>query len=183
MFARRLKRPEDHCRSTSSSRNYRAICRLYKREALSGTRTLDPLLTIQILRGNQRVTLTPQVHPIPMARPNDGLAEWTGGDWRGRAERLGGILALPNRFLKTLVAQRYADELEPYAASVGLARVEIVVDPTVAAPAGDRPPVEATDALPATLVREQPPGLTTRLRRARLLADLATRAWADEGAR
>jgi hypothetical protein len=34
-------------------------------------------------------------------------------------ERPGGILALPNRFLNTLVAQRYADELARYAASVG----------------------------------------------------------------
>ena len=37
-------------------------------------------------------------------------------------ERPGGILALPNGFLKTLVAQRYADELVRYAASVGLER-------------------------------------------------------------
>jgi hypothetical protein len=76
-------------------------------------------------------------------------------------ERPGGILALPNWFLKTLVAQRYADELERYAASIGLARVEIVVDPTVSAAAIDGPPAETTDALAATPVREQPPGLTT----------------------
>jgi hypothetical protein len=77
-------------------------------------------------------------------------------------ERPGGILALPNRFLKTLVAQRYADELERYAASVGLSRVEIVVDPTVSAPTNDAPPAESTETTPATPVREQPPGLTTR---------------------
>ena len=77
-------------------------------------------------------------------------------------ERPGGILALPNRFLKTLVAQRYADELERYAASVGLARVEIVVDPTVSAPAAHEPLAEAAKGTPATPAREQPPGLTTR---------------------
>ena len=64
-------------------------------------------------------------------------------------ERPGGILALPNGFLKTLVAQRYGDELARYAESVGLARVEIVVDPTVSAPAADeRPPDEPPEARP-----------------------------------
>jgi hypothetical protein len=79
-------------------------------------------------------------------------------------ERPGGILALPNGFLKTLVAQRYADELRRYAASAGLERVEIVVDPTVTAVSPDRAPPHLPDASPAQPpVREQPPGLTTRL--------------------
>jgi len=52
-------------------------------------------------------------------------------------ERPDGILALPNGFLKTLVAKRYGEELAGYAESVGLERVEIVVDPTVAARAAD----------------------------------------------
>ena len=46
-------------------------------------------------------------------------------------ERPGGILALPNGFLKTLVAKRYGDELARYAELAGFERVEIVVDPTV----------------------------------------------------
>ena len=46
-------------------------------------------------------------------------------------ERPGGILALPNGFLKTLVAKRYGDELVRHAESVGLEQIEIVVDPTV----------------------------------------------------
>ena len=52
-------------------------------------------------------------------------------------ERPGGILALPNGFLKTLVAKRYGDELARYAESVGFERVEIVVDPTVSARTAD----------------------------------------------
>jgi hypothetical protein len=48
-------------------------------------------------------------------------------------DRPGGILALLNGFLKTLIAKRYGDELARYAESVGLERVEIVVDPTVSA--------------------------------------------------
>ena len=60
-------------------------------------------------------------------------------------ERPGGILALPNGFLKTLVAKRYGDELARYAESAGFERVEIVVDPTVSAPAADeQPPAEPT---------------------------------------
>jgi hypothetical protein len=77
-------------------------------------------------------------------------------------ERPGGILALPNGFLKRLVAQRYGDELVRYAESVGLARVEIVVDPTVSVRAADgQPPDEPREARPAR-ARVQPPGLTTR---------------------
>jgi hypothetical protein len=52
-------------------------------------------------------------------------------------DRPGGILALPNRFLQTFVSQRYRDELQRYAESVGLERVEMVVDPTVSAVAVD----------------------------------------------
>jgi Replication initiator protein A len=78
-------------------------------------------------------------------------------------ERPGGILALPNGFLKTIVAKRYGDALNRYAKSVGLERIEIVVDPTVSAPAADeQPPDEPVEARPAQM-REQPPGLTTRL--------------------
>jgi hypothetical protein len=77
-------------------------------------------------------------------------------------ERPGGILALPNGFLKTLVAKRYADELVRYAESAGLARVEIVVDPTVAVPATDGPPPDEPPEARAAYAREQPPGLTTR---------------------
>jgi hypothetical protein len=77
-------------------------------------------------------------------------------------ERPGGILALPNGFLKKLVAKRYGDELARYAESVGLKRVEIVVEPTVSVRAADeRPPDAPRSARPAR-VREQPPGLTTR---------------------
>jgi len=77
-------------------------------------------------------------------------------------ERPGGILALPNGFLKTFVAQRYACELERYAVSVGLARVEIVVDPTVSATTADEHlPARRREERPRP-VREQPPGLTTR---------------------
>jgi hypothetical protein len=77
-------------------------------------------------------------------------------------ERPGGILALPNRFLKTLVAQRYGAELTPYAESVGFERVEIVVDPTVSATTADEhPPARRRDERPLP-AREQPPGLTTR---------------------
>ena len=54
-------------------------------------------------------------------------------------ERPDGNLALPNGFLKTLVAKRYGDELARYAESVGLERIEIVVDPTVSAPAAEEP--------------------------------------------
>ncbi len=77
-------------------------------------------------------------------------------------ERPGGILALPNGFLKTLVTQRYGDKLARYAESVGFEHVEIVVDPTVAAPTSDeQPPAERREErLPP--VRAQPPGLTTR---------------------
>jgi hypothetical protein len=78
-------------------------------------------------------------------------------------ERPGGMLALPNGFLKRLVAQRYGDELVRYADSVGLARIEIVVDPTVSAPSADDQALrEPREDHPARL-REQPPGLTTRL--------------------
>ncbi len=78
-------------------------------------------------------------------------------------ERAGGILALPNEFLKAIVTQRYGDELRRYAESAGFERVEIVVDPTVAAPAAEKqPPAEQRGERPAA-VREQPPGLTTRL--------------------
>jgi hypothetical protein len=77
-------------------------------------------------------------------------------------ERPAGILALPNGFLKTLVSKRYGDELARYAESVGLERIEIVVDPTVSVHAADgQPPDETREARPAR-VREQPPGLTTR---------------------
>jgi hypothetical protein len=76
-------------------------------------------------------------------------------------ERPGGVLALPNGFLKTLITQRYGDELDRYAASAGLERIEIVVDPAVSAVSADsareRPP-EAPPPVPP--VREQPPGLT-----------------------
>jgi hypothetical protein len=77
-------------------------------------------------------------------------------------ERPGGILALPNGFLKTLVAKRYGDELARYAESVGLERVEIVVDPTVSVHAADGQPPDEPPEARAARVREQPPGLTTR---------------------
>jgi hypothetical protein len=77
-------------------------------------------------------------------------------------ERSGGILALPNGFLKTLVAQRFADELVRYAASVGLARIEIVVDPTVSAPSADDQALREPREDHRARLREQPPGLTTR---------------------
>jgi hypothetical protein len=64
-------------------------------------------------------------------------------------ERPGRILALPNGFLKTLVAKRYGDELMRYAESVRLERVEIVVDPTVSILAADgQPPDEPRQARP-----------------------------------
>jgi hypothetical protein len=77
-------------------------------------------------------------------------------------ERPGGILALPNGFLKTLVAKRYGDELARYAESVGLDRLEIVVDPAVAVHAADEPHPDEPPEARAARVREQPPGLTTR---------------------
>lgn len=69
-------------------------------------------------------------------------------------ERPGGVLALPNGFLKTLVTQRYADELDRYAASSGLERIEIVVDPAVSAVSGDsarEQPPEAIETEPMTV--------------------------------
>jgi hypothetical protein len=78
-------------------------------------------------------------------------------------ERPGGILALPNGFLKTVVTQLYGDELDHDAASAGLERIEIVVDPMVSAAPDEQVPPGAPDAPPPTPVREQPPGLTTRL--------------------
>jgi hypothetical protein len=64
-------------------------------------------------------------------------------------ERPGGILAPPNGFLKTLVAQRYGDELTRYADSVGVERIAIVVDPTVSATtADDHPPARRRDERP-----------------------------------
>ncbi len=83
-------------------------------------------------------------------------------------ERPGGILALPNGFLKTLVATRYGGELDRYAESVGLERVEIVVDPTVSvratdAQASDAQAPDAPPKAPFARNRQQPPGLTTRL--------------------
>jgi hypothetical protein len=77
-------------------------------------------------------------------------------------ERPGGILALPNGFLKTIVAKRYGDELARYAEAVGVESIEIVVDPTVSVrTAHDPTPEEPRAARPAR-EREQPPGLTTR---------------------
>lgn len=38
--------------------------------------------------------------------------------------RPGAVVALPNRFLRDLAAQKYGDELRRYAASVGCAGVE-----------------------------------------------------------
>jgi hypothetical protein len=77
-------------------------------------------------------------------------------------ERPGGILALPNGFLKTLVSKRYGDELGRYAESVGLERIEIVVDPTVSVHTADRQPADERRQARPVRVREQPPGLTTR---------------------
>jgi hypothetical protein len=77
-------------------------------------------------------------------------------------ERPGGILALPNGFLKTLVAKRYGDELARYAATVGFERVEIVVDPTVSASPTDEQPPDPPREARSVRVREQSPGLTTR---------------------
>jgi hypothetical protein len=79
-------------------------------------------------------------------------------------ERPGRILALPNGFLKTLVAERYGDELGRYAASAGLERIEIVVDPAVSAVAAESTPQRSSHAPPPLPpVPEQRPGLTTRL--------------------
>ena len=79
-------------------------------------------------------------------------------------ERPGGILALPNGFIKTLVSQRYRDELDRYAASAGFDAIEIVVDPTVSVVVRDKEGPRLLRMLPPpTPIREQPPGLTTRL--------------------
>ena len=42
------------------------------------------------------------------------------------------VLAPPNGFLRDIVAQRYGDELRRYAASIGIHRVALVVDPGIA---------------------------------------------------
>ena len=95
-------------------------------------------------------------------------------------ERPGGILALPNGFLKTLVAKRYGDELARYAESAGFERIEIVLDPTLfASTADEHAPAERRGRRPPPM-REQPSGLTTRLvRGARLLATLSARRRQD----
>ena len=51
---------------------------------------------------------------------------------RGRGAA-GGVLALPNEFVRGLVSRRYDDELRRWAASTGTAGVELVVDPTCTA--------------------------------------------------
>jgi hypothetical protein len=78
-------------------------------------------------------------------------------------ERPGGILALPNGFLKVLVSQRYRVELDRDAASAGFEAMEIVVDPTVSVVPNEARPPPPLETPPPVPVREQPPGLTTRL--------------------
>jgi hypothetical protein len=79
-------------------------------------------------------------------------------------ERPGGVLALPNGFLKTLVAKRYRDHLDRYAASAGFGAIEIVVDPRVSVVVRDEADAPfRPETLPPAPGREQPPGLTTRL--------------------
>jgi hypothetical protein len=79
-------------------------------------------------------------------------------------ERPGDVLALENGFLRGIVAQRYGHELRRYAASTGIDRVELVVDPALASPSvGQRDDSRDLPPLPPPAVRELPPGLTTRL--------------------
>jgi hypothetical protein len=79
-------------------------------------------------------------------------------------ERSGGIPALPNGFLKTLVAKRYGDELARYARSVGLECVEIVVDPTLSVRAADERPPDAPRGSIMDHIANQPPGLCVGFR-------------------
>lgn len=83
-------------------------------------------------------------------------------------ERSGAVLALPNEFLRGIVARKYDDELRAWAESTGAARVELVVDRSLAPPLPEDDP--AGDLL-ASLFDEQPApspppfpaGVTTRL--------------------
>jgi hypothetical protein len=89
-------------------------------------------------------------------------------------ERPGGVLALPNEFVRGLVSRRYDDELRRWAASTGIAGVELVVDPTLQARAGAADDAGEEDDLDAMLLDAMllagppadaspfPPGLTTR---------------------
>jgi hypothetical protein len=77
--------------------------------------------------------------------------------------RPGGVVALPNRFVRDRAAQRHGDELRLFATSTGSGCIELVVDPTVSAPTADEQPPDPPREAPSIPVREQPPGLTTRL--------------------
>jgi len=85
-------------------------------------------------------------------------------------ERPGGVLALPNEFVRGVVSRRYGDELRRWAESTGVAGVELVVDSALQHPPGA--PIDAAEdddleavlrAGPAPDAAPFPPGLTTRL--------------------
>jgi hypothetical protein len=79
----------------------------------------------------------------------------------GIAVRPGGVVALPNRFLRDLAAQKYGEELRRYAASVACSGVELVIGSGLAA----RPETEGdavASFVPVQVERELPPGPTTR---------------------
>jgi len=80
-------------------------------------------------------------------------------------ERPGAVLALPNSFLRGIVARRYGDELRAWAESTGASRVELVVDAALTPPIleDDRVDDATLSEEPAAPRSTFPPGVTTRL--------------------
>ena len=96
------------------------------------------------------------------------------------------MLALPNEFVRGLVSRRYDDELRRWAASTGIAGVELVVDPTLQQRPGAADDAGEEDDLDAILLAGPPPdaspfppGLTTRLLAERGFWSLAPGARSD----
>jgi hypothetical protein len=59
MFARRHGDTPESADIAAHAPTFLPVCRLYKQEALSGTRTLDPLLTIQVAKEEEEGTDDP----------------------------------------------------------------------------------------------------------------------------
>ena len=78
-------------------------------------------------------------------------------------ERDGARLALPNEFVRRLVADRYDAELRSWAASTGAARIELVVDRSLAPPPVEEEPEPDEASSAPRLERIFPPGVSTRL--------------------
>lgn len=81
-------------------------------------------------------------------------------------ERGDGVLALPNEFVRGVVARRYDDELRRWAESTGVSSVELVVDVSIAAsrvPDAASESADVVDEAPPAPTLRFPPGVTTRL--------------------